>query len=428
MLIGPLRMQTLRPLRAITWSRSLFVPGRPGLPLLLCALLVGVGAFAARASAEATWFSQSQRGTVKQKNAIYYSGPTRLDYPCGRLLQGATVDVYGTTDDGWLAIRPPDDAFSWVLAEMLEPTSDPELYRVTQPRAIAWIGSRLETPEHYRWQVQLKPGDTVVVQNDHPENAPVEGAPSWRRIEPPSGEFRWIRQEVLEASSVAQAAHWKHVDSRGVGHSNEARIRREPPRWTEPEATPIPKDRVFDGSSPVQPASAFSGEARDQLVALKAALASELAQDPSRWQLEPLLARAQRLAGESEAEVRREALAVEASITRFQQWRREAERIQTSGRLALAMATESKETDSLKQLEFDGVGYLVPVHSSRQGVPPFALLDDQNTMVALVRARPGLRLHRYANRRVGIYGSRRESGTTPPLLTARRVVVLSDDQ
>ncbi|HHK42793.1 MAG TPA: hypothetical protein ENJ50_10285 [Planctomycetaceae bacterium] len=421
-------MQTLRPPRFITWPSSLFVAGRPGLPLLLCTLLVGVGSFAARAFAEATWFSQPQRGTVQQNTAIYYSGPTRLDYPCGELAKGVSVDIYGTTDDGWLAIRPPDDAFSWVLAERLQPTGDPGLYRVAHARTVAWIGSRLETPHHYRWQVQLRPGDTVVVQNDRPENAPVEGAPSWRRIEPPSGEFRWIRQEVLEPAPVAQAAHWKHVDSRGEGHSNEARIRREPRRWTEPEATPIPKDRLFDGSSPVQPASALSGEARDQLVALKAALASELAQDPARWQLEPLLARAQRLAGESEAEVRREALAVEASITRLQQWRREAERIQTSGRLALAMATESTETDSLKQLEFDGVGYLVPVHSSRQGVPPFALLDDQNKMVALVRARPGLRLHRYANRRVGIYGSQRENGTTPPLLTARRVVVLSDDQ
>ncbi len=428
MLIGPLRMQTLRPPRVINWPRSLSVPWRPGLPLLLCALLMGVGSFAAQAFAEATWFSQPQRGTVKQNTAIYYSGPTRLDYPCGKLAKGVTVDIYGTTDDGWLAIRPPDDAFSWVLAETLEPTDAPKLYRVVGARAIAWIGSRLETPEHYRWQVQLKSGDTVIVQNDRAENAPVEGAPAWRRIDPPSGEFRWIRQEVLEASSVAQAAHWKQVDSQGGGHSNEARIQREPRRWTEPEATPIPKHRAANDSLHVQTVSAVIGEARDRLVALKAALASELAQDPSRWQLAPLLARAQRLAGESEAEVRREALAVEASITQLQQWRREAERIQTSGRLALAMATESKAPNSLKQLEFDGVGYLVPVHSSRQGVPPFALLDDENTMVALVRARPGLRLHRYANRRVGIYGSKRENGTTPPLLTAHRVVVLPDDQ
>jgi SH3-like domain-containing protein len=74
---------------------------------------------------------------------------------------------------------------------------------------------------------------------------------------------------------------------------------------------------------------------------------------------------------------------------------------------------------------FDGSGWLVPVHSTHRVAPPFALLDAEGEVLSYVAPSPGLNLHRFLRKRVGIYGQRLpHPSLNKPLLTAERVVDL----
>lgn len=418
---------TLRGLRAGPNRQPHLPGGEPKAALRMSPIcfwmpaLVAIIALAARPLPAQTWLESPRRRTIAVSTATFYSGPKTADYACGLLSKGTPVDVYGHTDDGWLAIRPPAGSFCWVLADSVTATDQPDVFRVTGEGTIAWIGTTLATPRHYRWQVRLRPGEEVVVPDGgKPVSGPIEGAPSWIKIEPPAGEFRWIRAAVLTSSKVAQAGHWKTAHTE-AGRTADPSV--EPARFEALEASPLARGPAPDGRSDVTETT--STRDRDLLVSLKAELASELARPQPSWKLGPLLARAERLSQSPDEDVRRDAFELEQSVLELQRLQHKARSLDSNARLAHT-AGNSAEADQLERLEFDGMGYLVPVHSRRQGVPPFALLDDQNEIVSLVRPSPGLKLRRYANRKVGIYGARHDVPSSPPVLTARRVVVLKD--
>jgi hypothetical protein len=74
---------------------------------------------------------------------------------------------------------------------------------------------------------------------------------------------------------------------------------------------------------------------------------------------------------------------------------------------------------------FDGNGWLVPVHSARRVAPPYALLDAEGEVLFYVVPSPGLNLHRYLRKRVGVYGQRTaHASVNKPLIAAERVVDL----
>jgi hypothetical protein len=74
---------------------------------------------------------------------------------------------------------------------------------------------------------------------------------------------------------------------------------------------------------------------------------------------------------------------------------------------------------------FDGTGWLLPVHSTKRVAPPYALLDDNGKVLQYVTPAPGLNLHRYERRRVGLYGQKAQTRSlNAPHLTAHRLVDL----
>lgn len=74
---------------------------------------------------------------------------------------------------------------------------------------------------------------------------------------------------------------------------------------------------------------------------------------------------------------------------------------------------------------YDGQGWLMPVFTSRQDVPHFALTDDQGHILQFVSAAPGLNLRRYQRRKVGVLGQKGYlAALQKPHLTASRVVLL----
>lgn len=77
--------------------------------------------------------------------------------------------------------------------------------------------------------------------------------------------------------------------------------------------------------------------------------------------------------------------------------------------------------------QFDAIGWLMPVHSTRRAAPPFALLDDDGRVICYVQAAPGLNLRRYAKKHVGLFGNQRFiTDLRASLITVSRVVKQKD--
>jgi hypothetical protein len=74
---------------------------------------------------------------------------------------------------------------------------------------------------------------------------------------------------------------------------------------------------------------------------------------------------------------------------------------------------------------YDGVGWLLPVHSQLQIAPRFALTDDQGRVIQYVVPAPGRNLHRHLRKQVGVIGQKQHvTGLGAPVLTASNVVEL----
>lgn len=72
---------------------------------------------------------------------------------------------------------------------------------------------------------------------------------------------------------------------------------------------------------------------------------------------------------------------------------------------------------------FDGSGWLIPVHSVKRTAPPYAITDDGGKVLLYVTPAPGVNLHRYERKRVGIYGQRNSAqDLSVQVLTAHRVI------
>jgi hypothetical protein len=128
---------------------------------------------------------------VAVERAEVVAGPGHRFYATNRLERGARIEIYREEPSGWLAIRPPEGAFSWTPAESIERLKDdPSLGRVKHSAA-AWIGTIAEQVSEHRQQVTLKAGEMVQILGEKSVEASDEKQ-KWLKIAPPAGEFRWI--------------------------------------------------------------------------------------------------------------------------------------------------------------------------------------------------------------------------------------------
>jgi hypothetical protein len=128
---------------------------------------------------------------VAVDQAEVVAGPGHRFYATDRLARGTRIEIYQEEASGWLAIRPPDGAFSWTPAETIERLKDdPSLGRVKEPAA-AWIGTIAEEVSEHRQQVTLKAGEMVQILGQKSVGSGDEKR-KWLKIAPPAGEFRWI--------------------------------------------------------------------------------------------------------------------------------------------------------------------------------------------------------------------------------------------
>src|SRR5690348_16674654 len=61
---------------------------------------------------------------VAMTEAPIRSGPGETYYPVLNLKLGDAVEVWRQDPGGWLAVRPPEGAFSWVSADFIQQTGE----------------------------------------------------------------------------------------------------------------------------------------------------------------------------------------------------------------------------------------------------------------------------------------------------------------
>jgi hypothetical protein len=204
----------LTPLPVIFTLPSFFT-GSPGcFPMLtqqrLFFLLVACGVCSAAVSADdlADRFPLSVRVTAS--HTYLRAGPSNDFYPTERLLHGDTLEVWAVDPAGYCAVRPVSGSFSWLRAadvddeavldgqtdndHVSESASDPRqsfVGVVVTDGAVSRVGSQLNDLRHVA-QVRLEAGERVRVLHTVRIS---EGrhAGLWAQIEPPAGEYRWVR-------------------------------------------------------------------------------------------------------------------------------------------------------------------------------------------------------------------------------------------
>ncbi len=132
---------------------------------------------------------------VNVDEAYVRSGPGKNFYPTMKLTRGDAVEVYRHDPGGWCAIRPPRRSFSWVPSAELKIDRD-GIATVIADQLPARVGSAFGEMRDTT-QVRLDRGELVEVLESHMLG---EGADrqEWSMIAPPSGEFRWVSQKLLD--------------------------------------------------------------------------------------------------------------------------------------------------------------------------------------------------------------------------------------
>ena len=331
----------------------------------------------------------------------------------------------------------------------------------------ARVGSQLNDLRHVS-QVALEAGERVkVLETVTVNNGRHAGA--WVRIEPPSGEFRWARCEDLQlppelapvpvAAEASQPGAGLAAAGEAVAAIREAgdAVRQAVAEMNEPAAQPGAAPRpielpagagkllagwlplgagVFDPSAGPQPTAVSSGAAAvsgDELADIDLALSLAVAGPSAAWNLAPLRERlrlaATRATSESE---RMRAQAIDARLARF-------EGIQARQKTLVAGTAPDQSPlrlggmwSSLSALgsrpvrpgvmpggapaggqptwtppdQVETTGRLATVVSRRPDAPRWALVDENNNVLAFVAPQTGVNLAPLVGQQVSVRGAK----------------------
>ena len=399
-------------------------------------------------------------------------GPGDDFYVTERLGRGHSLTVYRQASGGWLAVRPTESSHSFLATRYARATTDSDVVEVVDDHAVSWVGSGDATPNELKWQVRLKPGEKVVVLGRETRRTYAGGPRELHyRIPPPSGEFRWVHEKnVRHASQVegdepAPRDSIQLTDFRVVVQEPDVEPRRDGfvarrPRTdvtsadaTSADATStnatsadaiVGRRDIDDGSrqarraegEPVIPQSKLpaldSATFEKRLRDLDVRLSLMVVKPVEDWTLDGLGEEVDRLIAQGGTTVDRGRAQLLAE--KMGEFERLQSRYKTTGidlkRAGLGMTPDSAEPALPPAAtgidpRFDGAGWLFPVHSRNQASPPYALLDADGTILQFISPAPGLNLHRYLQKEIGVFGQQAViASLDKPHVTAQRVVSL----
>jgi SH3-like domain-containing protein len=357
------------------------------------------------------------RTSVAADDVYVRSGPGQNYYPTDKLKRGTEVEVYRHDPGGWCAIRPVEGSFAWVSSRFLKPTED-HLAVITEDGVQARVGSQFSDIRDVV-QVRLQKGEVVELL-EAPPRGPARAENAWVKIAPPSGEFRWISNKYLDPE-------YPHDGVRV------APLKRKDSHRPDDEAA----DAASDSSSPINPAAAIADddsphtksmrsrslsahEFQAELDRIELELSLMVIEEPSVWSFDGLRARTDALLDQAQTAVERGRARLLASrIARFDDIKQRqdavlAMRSDTDRTARLLSRLRPKDADDTATRaakfevdgRFDGVGQLTQVVSPKAGAPRFALVDERGEVRYYVTAAPGVNLHNYIGRQVGVTGTR----------------------
>ena len=170
--------------------------------------------------------------------------------------------MHQETDDGWLAISPPNGSFSWLPAAQGLLLPGGRVVEVTEKSAVSWIGTELGTAKQYRWQVKLERGQQLAVLGEQTIADPASGSKAlWYKIAPPAGEFRWIQAQATsdqtpateQASSSSASGASSATDTNGADKSEVVQASAQQPLNTGVSQRPAAKPRVRQAAPQAMP-------------------------------------------------------------------------------------------------------------------------------------------------------------------------------
>lgn len=409
---------------------------------------LAVTSFALFARAE----SPPYQAHIVTPGAAVRSGPGETFYITDSLAEGQPVEVYREEPNGWLAIRPPQESFSWIYGKNLQ-LLDGGLAEVNKDNVASRIGSRLSSKRN-AVQIRLKKGEIVQVIGDES----LEGQ-TWYKVAPPSGEFRWINissirespsspancsvanavltrpvasqageeegaiQPAVESETTAVGGKWRaaSVPLTDIAAPPLATAEVTPPTTsTSPSIPSIPTTPIAPAdasasapkSTNLQPNSAPPEGFARQVADLDLRLSRMIAESPATWNIDALQREAEQLLSQAQTVPDRDA--VRAALTKIDRFAAIIQRYRQSGTQvmppivspAAPRATAVRVSPPTDASGYDAVGVLRPVVSKRPGAPQFALVDEQGQVVSFVTATPDMNLQPYIGHRIGIAGSR----------------------
>ncbi len=413
--------------------------------------------------------------------AYLRAGPGEDYYPTERLALGRALEVWAIDERGWCAVRPVAGSFSWVRAAdiddeaALEPTARSAadgrgtgVGVVVADGAVARVGSQINDLRHVA-QVRLEAGERVrVLERVRIDRGRHAGL--WARIEPPSGEFRWVRCTDLASSpalrQVALDAGVAPAGDRGedrraseetigplrsAGESitlavNEAPAPSEPPVSMAPPqplgAVPqakrmmagwLPRGTgVFEAPPPVAVVAPPVSTA-DELADIDLALSVAVAGPPDTWNLPQLRERLRLAATRSNSNPDRlRADAIDARIGRFEAIQAKQQSLAAGppgdpSPLRLGSMWSSLGGVGSRPIRpgvlpggapADGrpgwtppdatetTGRLATVVSRRPDAPRWALVDGSNNVLVFVNPQPGVNLAPLVGQQISVRGAR----------------------
>ena len=383
------------------------------------------------------------RIAIKDRDVTVRSGPGEQFYATSRLVAGDEIEVYERKAGGWLAIRPPESSFNWVEANKLRMTNDPDVAKVVGNSVVAWVGSELGTISEHKWQVRLEPGESVQLMARRSLSI-FKGDESrdFYQISPPSGDFRWVNERdvnplVKQSAAVNSPSDIQLAEFQVVADESTERLRARDGFVARDDATSdgsadTPTARVASRAPrrTFQPRGAQTADFDILARTIDVDLSEVVSKSPSLWKLASLRQNAEVLLEQSDTTLRRgKARLLLEKIKEFETLQLRYAGIDDSSERILPEPSPTNESvteeSSLRGFDprFDGRGWLLPVHSSRQASPPYALLNQQGQILTFVSPAPGLNLHRYLRKEIGIFGQRsRAEFLNKPHLTADRIV------
>ncbi|MEI6240462.1 MAG: hypothetical protein WCR51_08730 [Planctomycetia bacterium] len=406
------------------------------------------------------------------------AGPGDDFYPTERLAQGAEVEIWALDASGYAAVRPVVGSYSWIRAGDVDdeaaldgdavPVESGTTGRVgviVVDGAVARIGSQLNDLRHVA-QVQLEAGERVRVL-DEVRITSGRHAGLWVRIQPPAGEFRWVKLTDLmlppalaaflpqptSADAHAGAAIGALKDAgaavaAAVEEVRDAAIAAPTPHQAAPPALePVPlSQRLFGGWLPMgsgvleattKPASVAvtsggGAAATDELADIDLALSLAVTGPPEHMDLAPIRERLRVAAAKTTSQADRlRAEAIDARLTRFEAIHGKYQALASTSPSDTSPLRLGSMWSSLSALgtrpvrpgvlpgggpadgqptwtppsTMETTGRLATVVSRRPGAPRWAIVDDQNTVLVFVTPQAGVNLAPLVGQQVSVRGA-----------------------